>query len=397
LNVDTIVEGSVQRVDGKVIVTAQLIRAANDEHIWGDRFERKTADILILQNEIARTIADHIRIKFTAQDEARLTTQQIVNPAAYEAYLKGAFLRHKWQLGPAVEQFQEAMRIQPDYAQAYGGLALTYMLAPGLVGLTNLQARAKAQAAAERALELDEKVADAHFALASIRGLIDYDWPAWEREIKYAIGLNPGLAEGYFQYGMLLGMIGRIDEGVVQLKRAREMDPLSADINGGLGRLYYYAQRYPEAVQRLTEALRADPDQWIGRVFLAGTYAQQGKYAEAQAEAAKLPDWFPEKRGSLAYLSALSGQREKALSELSALVVGGKGSPVSPWTIAGIYTALGDKDQAFVWLEKAYETRFIILPSLSVSPVFAPLRQDPRFAALLKKMNLDPATRRPRA
>lgn len=395
LNVDTIVEGSVQRANGKVIITANLIRAATDEHLWANRFERNIAEVASLQTEVARAIAEHINIKFTAQDDARLTTKQIVNPAAYEAYLKGRFLAHKWQVAPALEQFQEAMRIQPDYAPAYASLAQTYMLAPGLLKLTNLQARAKALPAAERALELDPKAADAYLALASVHGPIDYDWATSEREMKYAIGLNPGLAGGYAQYGVFLGMIGRIDEGIALLKRARELEPLSSDINGALGRLYYYAQRYPEAVRRLGEALNADPEIWIARVYLAGTYVQQGKYAEARDQVEKLPKWFPELPGSLAYVDAASGRREKARSELSAILSDGKRPSVSSWTIAGVYAALGDNDQAFAWLDKAYEERFVILPSLSVSPVFQPLRKDPRFVALLTKMNLSPTERRP--
>jgi len=389
LGVDSIMEGSVQRANGKVVIRAQLIRATNDEHVWAEHFERNMADVLVLQDDVARAIAAQVRIKLSPQDDARLTTRQVVNPAAYEAYLKGQFLRHRWQINPSIEQFQEAMRIQSDYAQAYAGLALTYAYAASTT-MAPLEAKAKALPAAERALALDPKAADAHLALMAIYALMDYDWPAFEKEARYSIDINPGLAETYSQYGLFLAMIGRIDDGLAQLKRAREIDPISAQNNGALGRVYFYAERYPDAIERMNEALKSDSEQWLVRVYLAATYAQLGRFAEGEQEIAKLPDWFPDKKAMPVYMAAAAGKREEALALLPQLLAGGRGPPPSPFSMASIYTALGDKDQAFAWLERGYDSRFAVMPSLCVSPTFKSLRDDPRFDQLLRKMNLDP-------
>jgi class 3 adenylate cyclase/TolB-like protein len=407
LDVDSVMEGSVQRANGKVMIRAQLIRASNDEHIWADHFERDMSDVLVLQDDIARAVATQVRVTLTPQDDARLSSRQVVNPAAYEAYLKGVFQRNRWQITAAIEQFQEAMRLQPDYAQAYAGLALTYMQAASVTMLP-LEARAKAVPAAERALALDPKVIDAHLAMMAIYALMDYDWPAFEKEAQYTIGLNPGLAHTYGQYGLFLGMIGRFDDSFAQLKRAREIDPISAPLNGILGRVYFYAGQYPESIDRLNEALKTDSEQWFARIYLAGAYAQSGRLAEAEKEVDKIPDWFPDKKAMPVWLAAVTGKPDEARAMLPKLlansdeppkeavgllpriIAGFKGSPPSPFSIASIYVALGDKDKAFEWLERGYETRFIVMPSLRVTPTFKALHGDPRFDALLQKMNLEP-------
>jgi tetratricopeptide (TPR) repeat protein len=256
--------------------------------------------------------------------------------------------------------------------------------------LTSQEAKLRAQEAAMKALALDSTLAEAHAMVAFLRGQHDWDWAGAEAGYKRAIELNPGSSAAHGWYGMHLGMIGRLDESVAELKRALELDPLSIDVNLNLGRVFYFRRQYEQAIEQLQKTRDMDPNFSLARLYLGLAYEQEGIYEEAIAEFRRLATTdFPDTRLFLAHALALSGKRAQALKALDETEFA-KAGKVRPWSMAALYTALGDKDQAFAWLQKACDERFIILASVKVDPVFDPLRSDPRFRNLLGRLGLPP-------
>jgi TolB-like protein/Tfp pilus assembly protein PilF len=385
LNVDAVVEGSVLRAGDRVRITTQLISADSDHHLWSDSYERDLEDVLALQSEVARAIAGEIQLKL-APPQAR-AAERLVDPAAFEAYLKG---RHHWtrRTGPdlrkSIEYFEAAIAIDPDWALAHSGLAQSYVLLANFDPSEQPRdSMPRARAAAERALELDDELAAAHTALAAVREFYDWDWEGAAAEFRRALELDPSDATAHFWYGMH-HMSSKKEDALEHLRRARDLDPLSPIIGTGMGIVLMNAREYDRSIRTLRETLELEPDFAFARVFLARAYATKGMHAESVEVAERLAktDSASRSRAALAEAYAGAGRREDALRILEEI----RGSAVYPLSVVYVYAALGEADAAFDWLEKAYERRQLGLAWIRVIPALDPLRSDPRFDDLLRRI-----------
>jgi serine/threonine-protein kinase len=386
LNVDAVVEASVLTVGGRVQIRAQLIQASTEKNLWAQSYEREISDILVLQSEMARAIASEILVKLTPQEETRLASAHQVNPEAYEAYLKG---RHYWSLWPegsdrAIEYFQEATEKDPKYAPAYAGLALCYNFL-GFLNRPPKEVYPKARAAALRALELDETLAEGHTAIGIVKLFFDWDWEGAERAWRRALELNPNSVEALrLSWNHLIWTKGQFEEGLAQARRARDLDPLNRFINSAAAYAYLTTRRYDEAIALYRRMLELYPNFGMARLQLAAVYTLKGMNTEALAEYKKLGEYpYPE----LGFLYAKMGRRDDARRVADKLIRISTQKYVSPFLVAILYAGLGDKDQAFAWLEKAYQDRSSLMAQLKVEASFDPLRSDPRFQDLLRRMN----------
>jgi TolB-like protein/tetratricopeptide (TPR) repeat protein len=392
LNVDAVVEGTVLRSGDRVRITTQLVRAATEMHLWAESYEGDLNDVLTLQRNVARDVAREIRIKLTPQEQMILAAAHPVNPKAQVAYLKGLFFLNKRSpvaLDKSLEFFDQAIELDPAYAQAYAGLSDTHIYL-GIIGLVPpREAFPKAKTAAMKALELDETLADAYAALGQVSKQYEWDWAKAETMYKRALELNPSswLARGW--YAGLLSTIGRFEQSIKLDMEARDLDPISANSGTFLGRDLYRARRYDEAIRACQEALELDPDHLLALRFQAQSLEQNHQFPEAIAKlkrAVSLSDG-PIYRGQLAHAYALAGNRAKALEILEQLKTLSKEKYVVPVDIAIIYTGLGDQNSAFQWLEKAYQERTARITELSEAH-FDGLRSDPRFPDLMKRIGL---------
>ena len=392
LGVDAILEGTVLHSGLRVRITAQLIRARDDRHLWAEKYERILGDILILQSEVARAIVGQLQIKLTPQEHRRLSHAHSVVPEAYEAYLQGIFFRNKWTeegLFKSIALFTEANRLDSTYARGYAGLSLSYCALGILGSLPAAEVYPKARAAAVKGLELDETVAEAHISLADVKKAFDWDWAAAQTEYKRALELNPSDAMAHAWYADWLSKQGRYREAVAEAGRARELDPVSVDRNSFLGLILYRSRRYQEALVACRKALELDPYYPVGHWFLGLIHLQSGELAEAVAElnkAVSLSD-APLYRALLGHAYGLSGDRVKALSILDDLTAISRRRHVSPIDIAVVYTGIGDRNSAFEWLEKAYQERTMRIQELP-DPIFDSLRLDARFTDLMRRIGL---------
>jgi serine/threonine protein kinase/TolB-like protein/Tfp pilus assembly protein PilF len=394
LGVDAIVEGSVQRAGNRVRITAQLIDARADQHLWARSYERDLRDVLALQDEVAQAIANELQIELASNGPMRHGNSRPVDPEAYEAYLKGSFYFNKRtenEVKKSIEYFQQAVNKDPNYAPAYSGMADAYTLLGFRGNLPSTEALSKGKAAALRAVALDDSLAEAHASLAFIAETHEWDWPTAEREYKRALELNPGYAAGHNWYAGYLIYFGRFEEGIAEAKRARELDPLSLVINNALGGRLLIAGRVNEAIEQIQKTLEMDPNFAPAHNRLGWAYLEKGMKDEAIAEFQKeiaLSGSDPDESVDLGYAYAVMGKREQAERILAKLKKKRERSFVSPVTLGIVSGALGDKDEAFAWLEKAYELRDPQLTYLKVGPRFTPLRSDPRFQDLLRRMGL---------
>jgi TolB-like protein/Tfp pilus assembly protein PilF len=399
LNVDGVVEGSVQRSGNRVRITAQLIQAATDKHLWAESYERDLRDVLSLQDEVARAIASEIKVKLTPQEQTRLASARPVNPEAHGLYLKGRYYWNKRTpetLKKSLEYFQQAIEKDPGYAPAYAGLADSYdMLGAGSYRvLPPKEAYPKAEAAAMKALELDSTLAEAHTSLGWSKWVFDWDWQGAEREYKQAIELNPNYANAHHWYAGYLLDMGRYTEAIGEDRKAESLDPLSLIISADLGdEALGPAGLYDQEMEQCRKTLEMDPNFAQAHMCLADSYVRKGMHKEAIAEFEKAIELSA---GSLVYVSALgstyarAGRRDDAIKILNELKARSKQGFVAPDNFASIYAGLGDKDQAFAWLEKAYEERTDAIIGVSAEPWFDPLRSDPRFQELLRRVGLPP-------
>jgi|HubBroStandDraft_6_1064221.scaffolds.fasta_scaffold03974_2 TolB-like protein/DNA-binding winged helix-turn-helix (wHTH) protein/Tfp pilus assembly protein PilF len=385
LNVDGVVEGTVVRLGDRVRIRTQLIYAPSDQHLWAEAYERDVKDVLALQANLAGDIASEIRLKLTAQQQAQLTALHSVDPKAHELYLKGRYFwnkRNEAGFAKAVEYFQQAITTDPTYAEAYAGLADTYAL---------LGKMPEAKTAAEKALELNSDLAEAHASLGLIAPFVDWNWAEAKRHFERAIMLNPSYATAHHWYGEVYLMPnGRTDEAIAEIRKAQELDPLSPVIMTDLGKDLYLARRYEEAVVELRRALEIDPSFISAHNWLSDTFLEQGKYAEAIAELEQTKP-FKEERiyvRQTAYLYARMGRRAEGRRALARSLQLSEGKSVSLGAVALCYAALGEKDKAFLWLEKAYAERSSFMTTLKYWSVFDPIRSDPRFADLVKRTRL---------
>ena len=395
LNVDAIVEGSIERSGDRVRITAQLIRAATEQHLWAEAYDRDLHDVLRVQEEIARSIAQEVQVQLTPQETALLTKGRPVDPDAYELYLKGRYFwnkRTQESTDRAINLFHQAIGKDAGYASAYSGLADCYILS-GIsfdVGtLSPAQAFPLAKAAAERAIRLDDTLAEGHNSLAYARLLYDWDWPGSEAEFKRALALNPGYANAHHWYAHLLMASGRGEEALAESKRALNLDQLNPAMNVHLGWHYIYARRYDLALAQLRKALELDPSHSLGNWYLGWVYEQQGKYADALQAMHRAQDHLKGNTALVAdigHVYAISGDKPAALRVLEQLNESSRRTYVSPFEVALIYVALGKKNEALQWLEKAYTDRSDLLIYLNVDPRLDSIRSEPRFIDLARRV-----------
>jgi TolB-like protein/DNA-binding winged helix-turn-helix (wHTH) protein/Tfp pilus assembly protein PilF len=395
LNVDGVVEGTVVRLGDRVRIRTQLIYAPADQHIWAEAYERDSKDVLTLQANLAQDIAGEIRLTLTSQQRANLATSGSVNPAAHELYLKGRYFWNKRDqagLDKAVEYFQQAIAKDPGYAAAYAGLADAYVLGGGNQLVPMAEVMPKAKAAAEKALELDSNLAEAHASLGLIAPFLDWNWADAKRHFERAIALNPNYATAHHWYAEAYLMpMGRADEAIAEVRKAQQLDPLSAIIATDLAKELYFVRRYDEAIVELRRALELDPNFVSAHNWLSDTFLEKGMYSEALAELEKTKPLKEERiyLRQTAYLYARMGRRAEAERALAKSLQLSRGKTVSLGAVALVYAALGEKNKAFVWLEKAYAVNSSFMSSLKYWSVFDPLRSDPRFVNLIKRVGLE--------
>ncbi|MCI0402260.1 MAG: tetratricopeptide repeat protein, partial [Acidobacteria bacterium] len=393
LGVDAVVEGSVLRAGERVRITAQLIHGPTDKHLWADQYDREMHDVLSVHSEVARAIAREVRVAVTPAEEKRLAQARAVNPEAHEAYLKGRFHwneRTEEGLKKAIEYFQRAIEKDPGYAPAYAGLADAYLVLPtyGPSPPPPKEVLPKAEAAAQRALEIDENLAEAYTSLASIRQDY-YDWTEAESYYRRAIELSPNYATAHHWYSMMLTQVGRHEEAIAEARRAEQLDPLSRAITYNVASQLYYARQYDACIAQMRKTIESHPDWSWGHQGLGMCYSAKGMSKEAIIELEKavvLPGAAPVIRAFLARAYALEGRRNEARRILNEFITLSRQQYFPALGIAMVYVALGEKDQAFAWLGKAYEEKYD-LGFLRADPAFDPLRDDPRYRELLRRMN----------
>jgi adenylate cyclase len=393
LNVDTIVEGSVLRVGDKVRITAQLIDALSDKHLWAESYERDTRDVLTMQDELASAIARQINVQLTPDERARLASVRSVDPQALEAYLKGRYYLSSFtqqRVNKAIKEFEAANSADPTFALAYTGLADAYGYGADYY-FPATEVMPKAKAAAEKALLLDDSLAEAHTSLGIVMFEYDYDWVGAEREFHRAIELNPSYAEAHHFFGYWLTYQGRFDESLAEMKLASELDPLSAGITNDVGLPLTFKGQYKSAKEQARKALELDPSFDFAQFAQGWTDLEAGKFNEAtlELEKARANGSPPFVAGFLGYAYAQAGDRAKAQAIVAELNQMSSRQFVSPFCVATVYLGLGDHQRALSGLDKAYEVRSQWLTFLKVDKVYDPLRSDPRFIELLKKVRLD--------
>jgi len=394
LNVDAVVEGTVLRSGDRVRITAQLIDAAADEHLWSQSYEGELRDTLTLQSQVARAIADQIQVSLNPREQAALKSVRVVNPEAYESYLKGRYFWNKRTadgLRVALAYFNQAIDEDPKYAPAQSGLADTYaLLADWEYGvMAPKEAFPKAKAAAIRALELDSTLGEAHNSLAFCLDVFDWDLDAAGKEYRRAIELNPSYATAHQWYAAHLIVLGRNDEAIAEMRKAEALDPLSLIISADLADFLVIAHAYDESIRESRKTIELDPNFALAHDQLGQAYLQKNMPAEAVAELQKgvqLSGGSPTIIANLARAYVASGKRNDAVALLSALKQRSNASYSHASEIAMISVALGDTDQAMSWLEKGYDERFN--PSVLLRPGFDPLRSNPRFQDLLRRIGL---------
>ena len=392
LHVDALVEGSVVRSGNKVRITAQLIQASNDRHLWADSYRRDVDDLLGVQDSVALEIARQVRIRLTASEQQRLERHRLINSAAYDAYLMGRYsltTQSAEGIKKGLPAFQQAIALDPTYAPAYAGLADTYSLLANYFVLPPREAFPLAEAAARKALELDADSPEAHTALAYPEHHYQWDWASAEQEYKTALALNPSYATAHLRYAELLSSLGRHDEAVAEIRRARELDPLSLLMRSSVGRFLYLARRYDEAIPELKKTLELDPHRVWARLYLGKCYEAKGSYTEALNEFEQFSAAFGGAPSvALAHLYAVEGQTGKARQIVKGLR---RDAGDSDWVfLSSVYAALGEKDEAFNCLEKAYQAHDFFLSFLKVDPHLDPLRSDARFVELARRIHLQP-------
>ncbi len=392
LGADAVLEGSVRRSESRVRITAQLIDAQDDTHLWARSFDRELMDVFGIQEEIARAIAQALEVELLDRP-ARQRATGGENLEAYTLYLKGRFCwnqRTQMGLKRAIVYFERAIQADPDYALAYSGLADAFTVLPDYSTFPADEAYRRARAAATRALELDEHLAEAHASLADVKLLYEWDWRAAEEGLQQAIRLSPGYATAYHWYGHCLLYTGRFEEASVWLEQALQMDPLSVVAHSTLGIAYYAAGDHQRALAALRRAFEIDPKFAIAEVYLGLSQLALGHFAEALETfgraRAHMEDNTALADAGIALAHALAGEDAQARELLENLRVRAESSAVSPFWIAVVYAGLGEADEAFRWLDHAYRERDSMLRFLLVVRVFDPLRSDARYPELVGKL-----------
>jgi TolB-like protein len=389
LDVDAVVEGSVLHSGNRVRVTAQLVRVSPERNLWAESYEEDLRDVLTLQSEVARQIAQEIEATVTPEEGRLLASTRPVDPEAHDAYLRGKYFGSRYSMEGwlrAIDYYEQAIEKDPQYAPPYAALAVRMTSLVIYGGGTAEELCPRARDAAQTAVDLDDTLAMAHTALGWVAGSCDWDWGVAETEFQRAIGLEPGYAMAHWYYGHYLVCIGRSEDGIAEGRHAVELDPLSLQMNTNLGAMYYYARRYDEAIEQLTNVLDMEPNFWGAHSWLFVVYAKKARYDDAFAACQKMNDIAgpdPLNQFCYPYVYALWGKRNEAMRTISTP----EWSLLPPWFRAVVYGALGEKDEAFRLLDQAYEEREPKLGVAKVDPVLDPLRDDPRFQDLLRRLN----------
>ncbi len=394
LGVGAVLVGRIQPRGDLLTVQTELVDVANGSQLWGEQYNRKLSDLLAVQEDISREISGRLRLRLTGEEKTRVAKRPTENIEAYQLYLKGRYYWNKRTeegFHKAIEYFSEATEKDRNYGLAHAGLADSYILLGEYGLLPAKEAFAKAREAATKALELDDTLGEAHNALATVKADYDWDWPGAEREFRRATELNPGYATAHQWYGELLSELGRNEEALAEIKQAQQLDPLSLIINTVSGAILQRAGRVDLAIEQLRKTLEIDPNFAQAHWDLGDAYVRKGAFAEAIAEFQRAITLSPNitwYKGALGHAYARAGKSAEARKLLDELKEHSRRSYVSWWDFAAIYAGLGEKDQALASLEKAYEQRDNRMVELRVDPLLDPLRSDPRFADLLRRIGL---------
>jgi TolB-like protein/Tfp pilus assembly protein PilF len=394
LRVESVLEASIRKSDDRMRVTVQLVSVENSISLWADKFDEKFTDIFAVEDSIAARVAKALALRLSSEEKSLLKKHYTENVEAHESYLKGRFYANKFTLEnfhKAMECFHYALEIDPDYALAYAGIAEANWIAGDLY-LNPQQALKQTKEASIKAVEIDDKLAEAHTFLAAAVMSHDWNWIEAEKEFRQAIELNPGFAPAHQWFGWFLSVTGQHDEAISESEQARQLDPFSIGINWFLAVSYGLARRYQESLDQSHVLVKLEPYFWGGHWATAYSYTRLGRYAEAIAEyqKAKALDASPMIKGALAEAYALAGNPEQARSILADLKELEKENFVPPFYIALIHTVLGENDAAFEYLEKAYEMRDSSLPLIKVDERLNLLRSDPRLKDLMLRIGLTP-------
>jgi len=395
LKVDAVVTGRVLQHADQLVVSAELIDAATNHNLWGDRYDRKLSDLVTVQQDISGAIAGHLRERLSGQEATAVAKGGTRDPEAYQLYLKGKYYwdkRTQESLEKSKDYFNQAIAKDPNYAMAYIGLAQYYYVVSDYSPISNTEAAPKARAAAEKALQLDDTLAEPHAVLAGVDTEV-FEWDAAEQEFRRALELNPNDGTTRLWYALMLSQLGRSSEGIAQVKRAIELEPLNLKYNDGLGVMYNAARQYDMAVEQFKKTLEMDPNYASAIANLGYVYRNMGKYdlwLEQWKKAASLNNDHEELAiaNGVAQVYSKSGYEPAVRREIELTLELAKRRYVDPATIAFDYADLGEKDKAFAWLEKAYAEKSNSSAYIKVFRQMDNLRSDPRYAALLKKMGL---------
>ena len=395
LGVRAVLTGRVLQMGNNLVIKSELVDVSDGSQLWGENYKRKLADIFDVEEEISKEISDKLRLKLSGDEKKKLTKRFTQNPEAYQLYLKGRFhwnKRSAGELRKGIEYFEQAIGFDPSYALAYAGLADSYALLSWfyLAAFAPSDVMPKARAAASRALELDDSLAEAHASMAMVDLLYDWDFPEAEREYKRALQLNPGYATVHQWYGVLLSVMGKIDDAIIESKRALELDPLSLIINASLGWIFYFARRFDDAAAQFNKTIELAPSFYPARLILGYVYVCRGQYTEAigELQRAQSLSETPAVLSGIGHAYAASGEARKALDMIDRLTELSQSRYISAESQAIIYIGMGDCERAFEWLKQAVEQRSSYVVFLKVDPRLDPIRSDSRFSELLLRIGL---------
>ena len=392
LGVDAVLISKISQVENELFIRVELVRTADNSRIWGEQYKRKASEIFNVQEEISNAVAENLRLKLGGEEKKRLAKRSTENPAAYQDYLTGRFYwnkRTKEGVAKSLEYFNKAIEKDPRYALAYAGLADSYALMGRYSYVSPMEAYPKGVQAAEKALEIDKTLGEAHTSLAFIKRYYNFDWTAAEREYKLAIEFSPNYATAHHWYALYLSVLERHDEALAEIKRAVELDPLSLIINTNVAWVHYFARDYDRAIEIFKKTLEMDPNYALAHMRLGLAYLEKKSFGEVIAELEKAVDFSlgnTEILAALGHALAVSGNKAGAEKILATLNELSRNSYVSAFDKATIYLGLGNDDNALKYLEKAYEERAGYISIIKVDPRFERLRANPRFIALLKKI-----------
>ena len=388
LNVRAVLMTRVVHHGDNLSISTELVDVRNNRHIWGERYNRKLADVLSLQDDISRDITNELRVKLSREQREALTKHSTQNTEAYQVYLKGRYYWNKRTeegFHKAIALFQDAIEKDPAYALAYAGLADCYTLLGAWSYLPPKESYPRGKSAAIKALELDEKLAEAHASLARNKIGFDWDWSGARTEFERALQLNPNYATGHYWYSYYYLAMGRLDDAAREMRRAVDLDPLSLNINAEMGRTLIYQRQYDAAIEQELKTLELDPAFSLAHDMLAIAYLQKGRYAEALVEARQSAHGTAIARAYLKSGDVVNAR--KVVAELKELA---NTRYVSAQRIAYEYAGIDDKEQAFQWLERAYDERSLRPDFMKVDPWYDDLRSDSRFQNLMRRAGLRP-------